>query len=197
MGGTGDDLYVLDTSGDVVLELAGEGADTVQASFSYTLGDNVEKLVLTGSGAINGTGNALANTLVGNSAANLLSGLDGNDSIDGGSGIDSVSGGAGNDTLAGGSGDDDVNGGAGVDILSGGAGKDDFHFSKGEIAGDTIQDFTKGDHILLHGYAAGSTVTKVAGSATDWIVTDHSTGATELFHLANSYALKSSDFLFG
>ena len=88
-GGAGDDTYVVDGAGDVVLENAGEGRDTVEASVAWTLGANVEALVLTGTGAIGGTGNALDNTLVGNAAANRL---------DGGAGADTMAGGEGNDT---------------------------------------------------------------------------------------------------
>lgn len=97
-GGAGNDVYIVESAGDVVVENAGEGTDIVEASISYTLGANVEKLVLTGSGAINGIGNALGNTLTGNSAANTLQGLDGNDTLDGRGGADQLIGGAGNDT---------------------------------------------------------------------------------------------------
>ncbi len=197
MGGLGNDVYILDNTGDVVLENVGEGTDTVQASFSYTLGANVENLTLTGSAALSGTGTELANRLTGNGGANVLSGLGGNDYLDGASGNDTLLGGAGADTLAGGAGDDDLDGGAGADLYIGGSGKDDFVFNRGEAAGDIIQDFAKGDHIVLHGYSAGSTLAKVAGTSTDWIVTDHDTGATEVFKLLNGYGLKSGDFLFG
>jgi len=78
-GGMGNDVYVVDQAGDVVTESTDEGFDTVFSSVTYGLGVNVEYLVLTGSAAINGTGNNLNNTLTGNSAANALRGLAGND----------------------------------------------------------------------------------------------------------------------
>jgi len=97
-GSTGNDTYIIDNAGDVVVENAGDGTDTVQSSLSYTLGANVENLTLTGTAAINGTGNGLDNILIGNSAANTLTGKKGNDTLDGGSGADTLIGGLGNDT---------------------------------------------------------------------------------------------------
>ena len=87
-GGAGDDVYVVDAAGDVVTELAGGGIDKVESAVTYTLGAHVENLVLTGTAAINGTGNGLANSLTGNSAANRLDGLAGADSMAGGGGDD-------------------------------------------------------------------------------------------------------------
>jgi trimeric autotransporter adhesin len=98
LGGTGDDTYVVNATGDVVTEVAGEGADTVQSSVTLTLGTNVEHLTLTGTSALNGTGNALDNLLTGNSANNTLTGAAGSDTLDGGAGTDSMVGGAGDDT---------------------------------------------------------------------------------------------------
>lgn len=72
-------------------EQTGEGTDTVNSSITFDLatkGANVEKLVLTGTAAINATGNSLANTITGNNAANV---------IDGGTGTDVLIGGTGND----------------------------------------------------------------------------------------------------
>ena len=91
-GGAGNDTYVVDSTGDVVKEastVAGE-IDTVQSAVSFTLGLNLENLTLTGTAAINGTGNGASNTLVGNAAANVL---------DGGAGTDRLTGGAGADTF--------------------------------------------------------------------------------------------------
>ena len=78
-GGNGDDTCVVDNAGDVVVEAAGAGTDLVKSFVTATLAANVELLTLTGIGAINGTGNSLADWLQGNSAANTLAAGDGQD----------------------------------------------------------------------------------------------------------------------
>ncbi len=88
-GGAGNDRYIVDNVGDVVIEAAAGGLDTVQSSVTYALGANVENLVLAGTGALSATGNALANNLTGNAGRNTL---------DGGLGADTMSGGLGDDT---------------------------------------------------------------------------------------------------
>nr|WP_282597143.1 calcium-binding protein [Rhizobacter sp. SG703] len=88
-GGKGDDSYVVNASADVVIELTGEGMDSVSSSVTWSLGSNLENLTLTGTGTINGTGNDQANRLTGGAGANRL---------DGGIGADTMIGGAGNDT---------------------------------------------------------------------------------------------------
>jgi Ca2+-binding RTX toxin-like protein len=87
-GGLGNDSYVVGSTGDVVTETAEQGSDTVNAALSYTLGANVENLVLTGTAAINGTGNGLDNDITGNDGANRLTGMAGADTLTGGAGID-------------------------------------------------------------------------------------------------------------
>ena len=97
-GGAGDDLYEVDNAGDTVIELAGEGTDTVEASVTYTLGSEVENLILTGTAAVNANGNGLGNLLQGNVANNTLTGGAGNDTLNGMKGLDTLAGGTGNDT---------------------------------------------------------------------------------------------------
>jgi Ca2+-binding RTX toxin-like protein len=53
--------------------------DTIQSSTTLTLPTGVENLQLTGTAAINGTGNTGNNVLTGNSANNILAGGNGND----------------------------------------------------------------------------------------------------------------------
>src|SRR6266702_3731125 len=103
----------------LVLENANEGIDNVQSTVTYTLSANVEQLTLLDATPINGTGNALANTITGNSANNI------------------ILGGAGNDTLTGGAGDDTLDGGTGADALSGGIGNDIYVIDN---AGDSVTE---------------------------------------------------------
>ena len=70
IGGSGNDTYVVDNVGDEVVEFLFAGTDTIQVPFSYTLGANVENLVLTGTSNIDGKGNELSNTITGNSGDN-------------------------------------------------------------------------------------------------------------------------------
>jgi beta-glucanase (GH16 family) len=107
-GGKGDDTYFVRSHGDRVVELAGQGRDTVHATVDYSLGATVEALVLEG-GAVRGHGNNGANAITGNNASNYLSG---------GGGADTLLGNGGNDLLVGGSGADTMRGGAGNDSYS-------------------------------------------------------------------------------
>jgi RTX toxins and related Ca2+-binding proteins len=89
LGYGGDDNYVVDDVGDVVREAAGEGYDTVRSTVSFSLvGEHIERLILKGNSAIDGTGNNLDNRIVGNSKANVLAGRGGDDEMTGGGGRD-------------------------------------------------------------------------------------------------------------
>ncbi|WP_291982001.1 calcium-binding protein [Candidatus Accumulibacter sp. ACC005] len=81
IGGLGNDSYYVDNAADSVVEELNEGNDIIYSSVSWTLGEHVERLYLTGSDPTTAIGNALANTLYGhaNSAANVLTGGLGND----------------------------------------------------------------------------------------------------------------------
>ena len=117
-GGAGNDSYNVNDLADVVTELANEGNDSVSASISYTLGNQLENLNLLGSAAIDAIGNELSNRLTGNTGNNLLSG---------GAGNDTLVGVAGDDTLQGGDGNDLLDGGLGADLMAGGAGNDSYN----------------------------------------------------------------------
>ena len=100
IGGLGNDTYFVDNLGDITTEALNEGVDAVASSISWTLGANVETLILSGTAVISGTGNELNNVLTGNNAANALSGGAGNDTLNGGLGADTLSGGLGDDSYA-------------------------------------------------------------------------------------------------
>jgi Ca2+-binding RTX toxin-like protein len=88
IGGSGWDVFVVDNAGDQVVEATGAGIDRVRSSISYTLGANVEDLVLTGTAALNGAGNENINYIYGNAASNVLDGRAGADVLTGGGGND-------------------------------------------------------------------------------------------------------------
>jgi Ca2+-binding RTX toxin-like protein len=87
-GGLGNDSYTTVASNDQIVESPFGGTDSVSSSVTYTLPKNVENLTLTGTPAINGTGNAANNILIGNGAINTLKGGAGNDTLTGNGGKD-------------------------------------------------------------------------------------------------------------
>ncbi|MBX9750064.1 MAG: hypothetical protein K5Q68_10660 [Roseococcus sp.] len=115
-GGDEDDTYVVDHAGDTTVELGGGGNDLVKASVSWTLAAETERMLLIGTGNLDGTGNGLANRLDGNVGINRLDGDAGNDTLAGNAGQDHLLGGSGDDLLVGGTGADSMEGGAGNDI---------------------------------------------------------------------------------
>lgn len=91
LGGTGNDRYSVDSTADLVIEGANAGTDIVQTSVSFTLGANVENIMVA-PGTLSGlalTGNVLNNQLTGGAGA---------DALNGGAGADTMAGGAGNDS---------------------------------------------------------------------------------------------------
>lgn len=85
-GGDGNDTYVVDNTGDVIIDSS--GSDTVRSTLDYILGDGLEDLTLLGLNRIDGMGNGADNALTGNSSDNVLDGLAGTDILTGGRGDD-------------------------------------------------------------------------------------------------------------
>ena len=100
-GGAGSDRFFVDHKGDRVIEVYGEGTDSVISLIDFVLPAYVENLTLSGSAGVDGTGNALKNVMTGNSGANRLEGAGGADRLDGAGGSDWLSGGGGRDQLTG------------------------------------------------------------------------------------------------
>jgi serralysin len=126
IGGTGHDVFLIQDTLDTIIELPGEGIDTllVETASAATLPDGVEILRLGSAGRI-ATGNAAGNLLIG---------------------------GAGNDGLDGRGGADVIIGGPGADTLTGGLGADRFVMRPGDGV-DRITDFTPGlDQLALLGF---------------------------------------------
>jgi Ca2+-binding RTX toxin-like protein len=152
VGGAGDDRYVVDDAADAVIEFTGEGVDSVQASLTWTLGDYLENLTLTGSTAIAGSGNSLDNVLTGNGGNNTLSGGAGNDTLDGGAGTDTMVGGAGNDTYV-------VERSADITTESLGGGTDTVLSSVTRTLGDNLENLTLTNSAVIAG--TGNTLSNV------------------------------------
>jgi len=147
--------------------------------------------VLSGTSAINGTGNALNNTLAGNSGNNILDGgagsatvtyanynsytgitvdlslttaqsLNGQDTL---LNIENCIGTIYNDTLRGNSSANVLEGNVGNDTLTGRMGNDTFVFAISGNGIDTITDFSSGDRIIVTGATLSGTIAAGNGSA--------------------------------
>lgn len=159
-GNDGDDVYVVDNTGDTVVEASNEGVDHVYSNLaSYTLGANVENLsanLIPGGVGFTGTGNTLNNKIYGGGLDDTLSGGDGNDELRGSSGADVLNGGDGDDLLIGG-------GGTGADTMTGGSGADNFRIGYYETGtgadADRITDFQTGTDVIdISGWDANTGV---------------------------------------
>ncbi len=110
LGGTGDDIFIIDYLTDIIDDAGGSDvaqSTTVSLDLRLRAFEDVEHATLTGSAALDATGDGRDNRLTGNDGANLLQGNDGNDSLIGGAGNDTLVGGAGGDSLIGGAGNRD------------------------------------------------------------------------------------------
>jgi serralysin len=173
VGGVGNDLYFVDNAGDSVVELGGEGTDTVSSSISYTLGDNVENLILTGS-ATDGTGNALNNVLTGDALSNHLNGGAGNDRLIGGDGVDYLTGGAGNDIFVG-----------EIDASK-------VASKNGPVSLDVVLDFAKGDIIDLSGIDANTGLAGDQGFTLINSANPKNAGEISVLHFGNMNAAEAA-----
>lgn len=196
IGGFGNDTYYVDDSGDIATETSTlpTEIDTVISSVTRILGNNLEKLTLSGSNAISGYGNVLANTLTGNNAANVLDGKGGNDILLGKLGNDILIGRDGDDTISGGGNSDYLFGRDGNDTLTGGRGADTFVFDcalNSATNRDIITDFSHAndtvrlDRTIFTKFATGTLLsTQFRASSTgnaldrnDFFLYNTSTGA--------------------
>ena len=151
-GGRGDDKYYVDNTRDRISELSYQGVDSVYSSVrSYTLGNYVENLTLTGR-AENGNGNTYKNVIKGNKYDNSIKGNSGNDTLYGYGGDDYLYGDQDNDYLNGGDGNDYLTGGSGNDRVYGEAG-DDLVF--GSAGNDTVSGGLGNDRVRGYGYTTG------------------------------------------
>jgi serralysin len=161
IGFAGNDTYVVDHLGDVVVEANGAGRDVVYARADYVLGAGMEIEVLSalstaGTGALNLAGNGASNEIYGNAGVNT---------IDGGGGADYLMGFAGNDVFA----FTTALGGGNVDAIL------DFAAGADKIA---LDDAVFGGIGGLGALAAGAFATGAgAADADDRIIYNAATGA--------------------
>ncbi|MCX5815001.1 MAG: calcium-binding protein, partial [Proteobacteria bacterium] len=189
IGGLDNDTYYVDNMGDVVTEATDEGTDSVNSSVTFTISDNVENLTLTGTDAINGTGNDLANVINGNNGSNILSGLGGNDTLTGKDADDTLIGGIGNDSLRGGTGSDTYtfSSGDGNDTISDNGSdtlfQDRVLFSN-DVLKETIALYQKGSSLFI-GYGDSDKITVSSQTSPDYGI--------EKIELGNGLFLTDSD----
>ncbi len=216
-GGAGDDLYLVKNFADKVLELAGNGIDSIRANISYSLPEHVENLNLQvgvdNLEQINGTGNALNNTIISNAYKSKLLGDAGDDVIQSNGLYDWIDGGAGNDkiesdiaggnfsnalnggdTIFGGAGEDLITASRGNDSINGGAGNDTISAADGDdlidagLGNNQINGGAGTDHLR---YSGKHDQYKVLKTATGFTVTDKISGAIDT--LSNVEILDLSD----
>jgi len=186
-GTGGDDIFLVDDTGDRITEAAGAGFDRVETTLdNYTLAGNVEGLIRRGAADFIGNGNALANAMIGGAGSDTVGGLGGNDEIAGNSGDDSLAGGNGEDLLRGQAGADMLIGGWQSDTLIGGAGADrlvgDQEWLSSQGANDRLDggddaDLLIGDATNIYGSGKGGSDRLAGGAGDDILIGDGDTMA--------------------
>ena len=181
-GTTGDDIFLVDDTGDRIAEAADAGFDRVETTLDgYTLAGNVEGLIRRGGADFTGNGNALANAMIGGAGSDTLGGLGGNDDIAGNSGDDWLVGGNGEDLLRGQSGADMLLGGWQSDMLAGGSGADrlvgDQEWLSSQGANDRLDggddaDLLIGDATNIYGNGKGGGDRLAGGAGNDILIGD-------------------------
>lgn len=191
-GGTGNDIYYVDNADDTVTEVFNGGSDEVRSTVDFTLGADVERLVLALTAA-NGTGNALNNVITAGATAATLNGLDGDDTLTGGAAADVVNGGEGSDSLNGRGGSDTLNGGNGNDMLFGESGADILNGDDGNdilLGADGVDTLNGGlGDDALAGGASGDIVN--GGDGNDML--EGNSGADQLFGEAGNDVLRGGE----
>ena len=206
-GGIGDDRFVVDTyAGEAVVENAGEGTDVVYATIDYTVGLNIEQIIMVeGSAAVNAGGGDTDNVIIGNSAANVIYAYGGNDVLSGGDGDDSLLGMDGNDAIDGQGGNDQMIGGLGDDSFVINSISDAAAEFNGTAEGiDTVYahiDYTLGGSIEQLILVEGTAAVAGAGDANNNVIIGNSAvntiygndGADTLYGFANNDVLVGGD----
>jgi hypothetical protein len=182
----------------LLIDYEQQASHTIRVAVTDDQGDSAEFDMVVAVNDVHGefeSGDSRANVMVGGAESDIFIGGTGSDTLSGGGGSDLLIGGAGIfdfgndgdvlnggggiDILYGGGGNDTLDGGAQSDLLIGDDGNDVFKFHKGQADGDTVLDFAgngaaAGDSIVLQGYAAGTTFTRVGGSGSDlYKINDH------------------------
>ncbi|MFW2176497.1 MULTISPECIES: putative Ig domain-containing protein [unclassified Moraxella] len=177
-GGQGNDTYYVDQSGDKVVELASEGNDTVYSKLDYTLPNEVENLILTGTSGYKGVGNQLDNILTGNTGVNILDGQAGNDVLIGGKGNDTLIGGLGNDTY-------EFSIGDGVEKVTDVGGKDTINLH-GSLTMSDIGFKQSGTNLLISIKGTSDSIT-----VTDWF--SNTSNQVESVHLDSGVTISNAN----